>query len=131
MNEWTLLAAAALWIWFALLAVGEVRAEWRRSLRGYTALMGFVSASLAGCLAAAIHSQEGIVEAVVVTSTAVVRQGTFDESPSVYQLHDGMEVRVLDRLSHGETDKGQEWLEVRNASKRKGWLKSDQVILVK
>lgn len=130
LNEWTLLASAATWIWFALLALREVRTEWRRSLRGYTALTGLVSASLAGCLAAAIHSQEGILEAVVVTSSAVVRQGTFDESPSVYQLHDGMEVRVLDRYALGEKDK-QEWLQVRNASGRTGWLKRDQVMLLK
>jgi hypothetical protein len=131
LNEWTLLAAAAMWIWFALLALREVRAEWRRSLRGYTALMGLVSAALAGVLALAMYAQEGIIEAVVITPSAVVRQGTFDESPSVYQLHDGMEVRVLDRLARAGPDQREEWLEVRNASNRTGWLKRDQVILVK
>ena len=131
LNEWTLLAAAALWIWFILLALGELRTDWRRSLRGYTALMGLVSAALAGCLAAAMHSQEGILEAVVVTSTAVVRQGTFDESPPVYQLHDGMEVSVLDRYVRSEQNERQEWLEVRNAQNRRGWLKRDQVIVLK
>jgi tetratricopeptide (TPR) repeat protein len=130
LNEWTLLAAAGLWIWFILLALGEVRAEWRRALRGYATLMGLVSVSLAGGLAAAIHSQEGMVEAVVISSTAVVRQGTFDESPSVYQLHDGMEVSVLDRYVRSEADQRQEWLEVRNAQNRRGWLKRDQVIVL-
>jgi len=35
-NEWTLLTAAAVWLWFALLAAVQWKPAWKRSLRSYT-----------------------------------------------------------------------------------------------
>lgn len=126
-NEWTMLAALAFWIWMLLLAVREWRPGWRGAVSGYTATAGMVAVVLAGGVAGAA-SQRNRAEAVVCVPEAIVRSGPLEEAKVLHQWRDGVEVGILDRkeLSLGEAR--QSWVQVRDAAGRAGWLKSDQVV---
>jgi tetratricopeptide (TPR) repeat protein len=130
LNEWTALAMAAVWLWFLLLALRELRPSLRTGLRGYTATTGLAAVALAGCLALARHERSATREAVVTVPNAVVRYGPLEESKVSYQLPDGAEVRVLDETDLTVGGKKQSWLQVQDAGRRQGWLQSDQVILL-
>lgn len=131
LNEWTALAAVALWLWFLLLALREFRPPLRKTLRGYTATSGVVTLLLAGCLAAAAYQHSRVTPAIVIVAQAVVRYGPLDESNVFYQLRDGSEVIVVDEKELAVGDKKQSWLQVQDATGRTGWLKRDQVVLLK
>jgi tetratricopeptide (TPR) repeat protein len=127
LDEWTLLAMGAYWIWFLLLSLRESRTGLRKALRGYTATAGVAALLLAGCLIAANAQQSRAVEAVVIVSEAVVRYGPLEESQVFYQLRDGSEVTVLDEK---QVSNGQTWLQVQDTLRRVGWLKRDQVLVL-
>lgn len=121
LNEWTSIAAIFFWLWFLLLAFGQWKPDWRKTLRGYAIALGIVSALLIGCtiFAAERHSNKA---AVVVTQEAVVRRGPFDESQSAFALRDGAELTVL--------DKKENWLQVADTSNRIGWVAENQIALI-
>jgi tetratricopeptide (TPR) repeat protein len=123
LNEWTLLAVAALWLWFVLLALREWRPKLRPALRGYTSTVGLGGALLGICLAIVWYDYTHTTPAVVVVAEAVVRRGPLDESQSFYTLRDGSEITVLDQKN--------DWLQVIDQSKRIGWLRRDQVLVVR
>lgn len=122
LNEGAVLAAAALWLWFLLLAAREFRPAWKKFLRGYTLTAGVLAALLAGCLGLAAYARFGETSAVVVAREAVVRFGPLEESQTAFTLPDGSEVTVLDAKDN--------WLMVRERSKRVGWLKRSQVFVL-
>jgi tetratricopeptide (TPR) repeat protein len=126
-NEWTLLAGAALWVWCALLALREARPALAKPLRGYTATAGALLLLCCGVLAAAM-AQTRVRAAVVVASEAVVRVGPLEESKVAHQFRDGTELTVLDEKEVALPEGRQRWLRVRDAAGRAGWLKSDQVV---
>jgi len=121
LNEWTVLAAASLWLWFILLALRQWRPAWKKSLRGYTATAGLTAGALAVCLGLACYGRFEIKTAIVVAREAVVRFGPVEESQSYYSVRDGAELTVLDT-------KG-DWLQVTDAARRIGWLRREQVLL--
>jgi tetratricopeptide (TPR) repeat protein len=127
LNEWTVLAAIAFWLCFVLLILREWKLSWRRSLRNYTIVAGSVATLLIALLALAVYQSTGSSEAVVVTQQAVVRYGPLEDSRVHFQLRNGAEVQVLGRKENG-TDES--WLQVRDGSRRIGWLKSDQVVIL-
>ena len=120
-DEWTLLAAAAVWGWFALLALGEWRASLKRSLGGWTATLGWLAALFTVCLLAALTTRANTREAVIVSTEVVVRYGPLEESKSYYTARNGAELRVL-----GEKD---DWLQVTDSAQRAGWLRRNQVVV--
>jgi tetratricopeptide (TPR) repeat protein len=122
LNEGAVLAAAAFWAWFLLLAAGEFRPAWRRSLGGARLTAGILSVLLAACLGLAAYVRLGEISAVVIKREAVVRFGPLDESQTAFTLPDGAEVTVLDTKDA--------WLQIRQASKRVGWVKRDQVVVL-
>ena len=122
LNEWSALFSAANWAWFALLIAGQFRAEFKQSLRGYTATMGLAAAFLAVCLGSAVHEQFYLKPAIVIKQEAVVRYGPLEESKSSFTLRDGAELTILERKD--------DWLQVRDASRRVGWLRRENVILL-
>lgn len=131
-NEWTGLASAGLWVWFFLLALREWRPAWRRALSGYTATVGVAAALLLGCLAAAANQQFNTTAAVVAVPDAIVRIGPLEEAqPTKFQFRDGNELAVLDQKELAAGGQNQLWLYVRDAAGRVGWLKSDQVVLLR
>jgi hypothetical protein len=130
LNEWTMLGAATLWLWFILLALREVRPTLRPALRGYTATVGHATAALATCVAAAAQLQFNQQAAVIIVPEAIVRTGPLDEAKVLYQFRDGTELTVLDQKDLASGDQKQTWLQVRDHAQRVGWLKRDQVILL-
>lgn len=121
LNEWTTLAAGALWFWFVLLALGRMRPALRKLLRGYTATAGFVTGLMAVGLGLTGYDRLVVRRAIVVNRESVVRYGPFEESDSYYTARDGVELVVGDQRN--------DWIEVTNAAGRKGWLRRDQVLL--
>ena len=125
LNEWSVLAGVALWLWFALLALREVSPSLRKSLSGYTVTSGVAALLLAGCLGAAASVRLGDDPAVIIVSEAIARSGPLDEAKVLHQFRDGTELLVLDRKELGGTQ--QTWLQVQDAAGHLGWVKSDQV----
>jgi len=122
LNEGTVLATVAFWVWFLLLAAREWKPALGKTLRGYALMAGLLTAFFAFCLAASAYVRLGYVSAVVVVKEVVVRFGPIEESQTSYYLPDGAEVAVLDSKDN--------WLQVRDPSRRVGWLKRDQVVLL-
>jgi tetratricopeptide (TPR) repeat protein len=121
LNEWALLASAALWLWLGMVTVGVLRPGWRSALGvwrrlAFAALFAGVVITVAAWLDRARHPL-----AVVVAEEAVVRYGPIDESQSHYTLRDGAEVELLDRNG--------DWFQVRDAQRRTGWVKAAQVVV--
>ena len=130
LDEWTILAASAYWLWFLLLGLREFRPGLRKPLRGYTATAGMAALLLAACFMAAAYEQSRVTEAVVVVPEAVVRHGPLEESQVKFQLRDGSEIIVLDEKELLVGDKTQSWLQVQDGTRGIGWLKRDQVIVL-
>jgi tetratricopeptide (TPR) repeat protein len=122
LNEWTLLAAAAVWLWFLLLALRQWQKAWQPFLRTYLFALGFLALLLCVGFAAAFHQNRLARTVIVVASEAVVRQSPFDEAQSVFSVHDGAELEVLDQKD--------QWLQVTTDPRRIGWLHRDQVAAV-
>jgi len=121
LNEWTMIASSSVWLWFLLVAAGQWRPSWNRNLRGFLIGWSVVAAVFCACLAAAFHEARSIQSAVVIAPEAIVRHGPLDESMNAFTLHDGAEVRVLDRKD--------DWLLVTTDPRRIGWLRRNQVLL--
>ena len=136
LNEWTVLAAVALWLWGALLAAREARPALRPALSGYTATAGALTLLLGGCLALAGYARFSTTSAVVTVAEAVVRNGPLDDSPVAYQLRDGSEALVLDQIEVADQPTAftpaskQVWIQVQTSGRRVGWLKRDQVAVL-
>ena len=83
-----------------------------------------VTAGLLGvALALVWQDRFAISPAVIVVSEAVVRRGPLEESQSYFNLRDGAEVIVLDQKDN--------WLQVSDAVNRVGWVRREQVALVR
>ena len=126
-NEWTILAAVAFWIWCLLLALREAHPALRPGLSGYTATAGAVCLALAACAATAASQREQS-EAVVIVADAIIRSGPLEEAKVLHQLRDGTELVILDRKTINLGTASQTWLQVRDANNLTGWLKNDQAL---
>jgi len=126
-NEWTVTAVVAFWILFILLALGELRPSWRSALRIWTATAAVAFLAFAFLLGAAMYDSHKTHAAVVITPNTVVRYGPLDESEVYYQLRDGSELEVLDEKRTGAN---QSWLMVQDATRRTGWLKRQEVVVL-
>jgi tetratricopeptide (TPR) repeat protein len=130
LNEWTVLASVAAWVWFVLLALREWRPALRPALSGYTVTTGAMMLLLIGCAAFAADLRFNTVSAVVIAPEAIVRSGPLEEAKVLHQFRDGIEVTVLDRKDLGAGDQKQAWLQVRDGANHSGWLKGDQVAVI-
>lgn len=126
-NEWTIVAAVLFWLWFLLLIIREVRPSLRPGLRTATVIAAIAAVASMARLGFTTYYEGARREAVVIVPQTVVRLGPLDDSRVHYQLRDGAEIVVLDekRLNPNES-----WLQVRDGSRRVGWLKRDQVALL-
>ncbi|MCU0785893.1 MAG: SH3 domain-containing protein [Verrucomicrobia bacterium] len=123
LNEWTALAAGALWLTFVSLAAVQLRPRFAQSLRTLTLAAAIATVTFGGCLGLALATQTGAESAVVTAREVTVHNGPFNESPSAFTAHDGAELRVLDRKD--------DWLQVTDDNRRSGWLKRGEVMLLK
>jgi tetratricopeptide (TPR) repeat protein len=121
LNEWTLLATGAVWLWLVLMAILQWRPTLRPVLRGYAISLAVLAALLCACTAAALREARFTCTAIVVTREATVRYGPLAESPAAFTVHDGAELRVLDQKD--------EWLQVNAGPRSVGWLRRDQTFL--
>ena len=119
-NEWTVLAAIALWLCLLSQMVIQIRPALKSSLRSFAIGSGLATVALGACLAMVWFAGSREI-AIVTAHEAAVHSGPLDESPSAFSTHDGAELAVLDAKD--------DWLQV-NAGQRSGWLKRDQVLLV-
>ncbi len=121
LNEWTLIAAAAVWLWLLMLAVLQWRPALRSTLRGYVVFLAIVAVLLCACAAFRLRDVRFTRTAIVVTREAPVRYGPLAESPAAFTVHDGAELLVLDQKD--------EWLQVSAGTRRVGWLRRDQTLV--
>jgi tetratricopeptide (TPR) repeat protein len=120
LNEWTLLAAASIWLWLLLLAGLQWRPALRRTLRGYAVALALASLLLSSCLAVAFHESRFEPIVIVTAPDAAVHNGPLEESQNAFTVHDGAELRVLDQKD--------DWLQVSADPRCVGWLRREQVI---
>lgn len=118
LNEWTVLASAWLWMFFAVLACGELA----RKRYAKTAAVMFLGFSVSAAALAAALTDATTPEAVVIAREASVRFGPLDESQAAFQLRDGAELTALAFKD--------QWVEVRDAEKRTGWIRRDALIVL-
>jgi tetratricopeptide (TPR) repeat protein len=122
LNEWTLLATCLIWLCLILLAGVQWRPGWKPVLRNYLLALGIAAGFSCACLAAAFSETHSSQVAVVTAHDASVRNGTLEESPTNFTVHDGSELRVLDQKD--------DWLQVSAAPNRIGWIRRSQVLLL-
>jgi tetratricopeptide (TPR) repeat protein len=118
LNEWTVLTVAFIWAFFSVLAC----AQWTGRAYTKTAALFFLAAASCGTGLAAASEDQQRGDAVVLAREATVRFGPLNESQAAFQLRDGAELTVLASKD--------EWLQVRDAEKRLGWIRRDEVIVL-
>jgi tetratricopeptide (TPR) repeat protein len=121
LNEWTLLAVAAVWVLLLALTLLQVRPAWRPMLKTYLVPLGAAAALLCVCLAAALYSSRFSPTAIVIARNTAVRISPLEESPAAFTAQDGAELRLLDQKDG--------WLQVNADPRRLGWVRRDQVLL--
>lgn len=114
-DEWAWLAGAGLGAWFLLLAFGEALPARRASFAWLIRTFGVIALGFTALLATAHRERNTARRAVVVVGEAAVRPGPLTESKAAFSLRDGAEVTVLDTKD--------DWLQVRDAAQRAGWMK--------
>jgi len=118
LNEWTIFASAWLWMFFAVLACGEFTG--RRYVK--TSAVMFLGFTLGAAALATALWDARTPEAVVVVKEATARFGPLDESQAAFQLRDGAETTALSFKD--------QWVEVRDAEKRSGWIRRDALTVL-
>ncbi len=119
LNEWTLLAAGAFWLTFALLAAKQLRPALGAKLKNATSILATLTILFGAALGLQAANHFSRQTAVVVSPEATARSGPFDEAQSAFTAHDGAELSVLDR--HGN------WIQVADGSGKIGWLPVKQL----
>jgi len=121
LNEWALLSSVFAALFFAVLTARQIGPAWKKSTTGlaWTLAAGWVCGT--ACLGLALDARFGAQSSVVIVPEAVVRLGPDDKAASVFTVHDGAELLVVDR------SKG--WLEVADAANRRGWVPQNEVAL--
>lgn len=123
LNEWTLLMLVPFWGTMLLLVLCQVRPRWKARLGPWLWLTGAATAVAAACLVAAVQLRLHRPMGVVVVGHAQVRNGPFEESPALFTVRDGAELRILDQKDR--------WVRVTADGQQSGWLPEDQLIRLK
>jgi tetratricopeptide (TPR) repeat protein len=119
LNEWAVLASIALWSWLLVLTAGHIWPAAKQSLRLLRLFGGVGTAGLCLLLGAAYWATSSPA-VIVIVRDAAARSGPLDEAQTVFTVHDGAELALLDRQN--------EWCQVDAGDRRIGWLKRDQVV---
>jgi len=119
LNEWTLLAAGAFWLTFALLAAKQLRPALGAKLKNATSMFATLTILFGVALGLQAANHFSRQTAVVVSLEATARSGPFDEAQVAFTAHDGAELSVLDRHDN--------WIQVADGSGKIGWLSRKQV----
>ena len=116
-NEWAAIAALSFWSLFAVLALGEVQPK--RKLRGTLYVTALLTVLFGAGTGGAVYDALVLRHGVVVAREAPVRFGPLLDSQVAFQLADGAEIVI--------TDSKGDWLQVRDAAGRRGWIKQSEV----
>jgi tetratricopeptide (TPR) repeat protein len=119
LNEWSLVLACGTWVFFLYLVATQLRFIPRSTT--LAVLLGLLTAGLFLCTWQAWSLRQHGARAIIVVPEVVGRTGPLEESSSALTLHDGAELRVLDRKD--------EWLQVAIDPKRIAWVKTNQVVI--
>jgi tetratricopeptide (TPR) repeat protein len=122
LNEWTWLASGALWLWFFILALIQVRPGLKSALRRHVLWLGLAAGLLCACLGATFHDARSNQTVIATKRDTPVRQGPLDEAANAFTVHDGAELRVLDHKD--------DWFQIAAGPGRIGWLRRDQIVFV-
>jgi hypothetical protein len=122
LDEAAMATSAVIWFWFALLIAQQLRPPTHKPLRGLTRVAGTAAVAMIVCTAALWHARLGVPTAIVVRPEATVRFGPVEESQRAFTARDGVELEVGDTQG--------DWLQVTDASRRVGWLKRDDVVVL-
>ncbi|MGA4579675.1 SH3 domain-containing protein [Limisphaera sp. VF-2] len=120
LNKWTILVLVPFWGTMLLLTLRQVRPAWKTRLAPWVWIGSVVTAVTAACLVAAVQLRLHRPMGVVVVGNAQVRSGPFEESPALFTVRDGAELRILDRKDR--------WVRVTADGQQSGWLPEDQLI---
>jgi tetratricopeptide (TPR) repeat protein len=123
LNEWTAAATVLFWIWLGLLGAQRFRPKLQPVLKKCTRITSLVLGLCLLSLTLTAWERYGQPCAIVVVPTAEVRRGPLSESQVYYQLKDGTMIRSLDEQFG--------WREITDGSGRSGWLKSEQIVLLR
>jgi len=121
LNEWTGLASAFAALFFIVLTVRQIRPAWKKSTAGLVWALAAACVFGMACLGLALDARFGTQSSVVIVPEAVVRLGPDDKAASVFTVHDGAELLVLQSKDV--------WLEVADAANRRGWVPQNEVAL--
>ncbi len=120
LNEWTVLGAITLWATFVLLGLRQFKPALQPVLRTWVWLAAGGTCLFAVVIAVAFTTNPARHLVIVTANDTAVRSSPFDESPSVFAVNDGAELRVTDHKNG--------WLQVTDDARRFGWLKRDAVV---
>jgi tetratricopeptide (TPR) repeat protein len=118
-NEWCAFSTTFIWILFGLLIIRQWRGSTLKSFSTYIKPAGFFVVLFGLGLAMRLQVWFSFIPAVVTVKEAAVRYGPLDDSRIFYQLNDGMEVEVVDQQK--------DWVQIKDSSRRIGWLRADQL----
>ena len=121
LNEWTWIAAGAVWAFLLLLTVLQWRPALKPALKSYSSWLGALTVVLCVCVATVFYSARFNSRAIVVVQETVARQAPIEESQSAFSLHDGAELQVLDRKD--------KWLQIKADPRRIGWVRRETVLV--
>ena len=116
-DEWALLSTGFLWAFFGVLIFGQVKG--RRFPMTIVAMFCLFAISALG-VGLALRDRTS-PQAIVVAREATVRRGPYEESPSVFELRDGAELKIVSLKN--------DWVEIRDLEKRTGWIRRDTLTL--
>lgn len=118
LNEWSLLTAALLALFFLLLALKQFRPKikilWPATIVILLSLVSGIG------LAAAAQEALFVKSSVVSVPEAVVRRGPFEESAASFTAREGAELTIVDQQG--------DWVQVMDSRNRAGWLPRAQLI---
>lgn len=118
-NEWTLLAIAPVWAWFALMIARQVRPALKPRLRNPLIVSGAAALMACGALGWVLNVRYNEQFVVVTARESVARFGPLAESQSAFTATDGAELLLLDAKD--------DWIQVSDGAKNSGWVKTNAV----
>jgi tetratricopeptide (TPR) repeat protein len=119
LDEWTVLLSGTFSLWLLLLAARRFWPRLAAALRLPILFCAGATVLLCICLAGA-RRVRAEAPAIVVENRVTVRNGPFEESPAVFTVHDGAEVKVVDTKS--------DWVQISAGGRQVGWVKSSALI---
>lgn len=121
--EWMALAGVATWCFACVLWLGRLNNALANRLRGWIPLFGGVAALAVGLATTAVYGERAHPMGVVVTKETKARYGPLEESKELFNLTDGMEVRVLEIQGN--------WANVELPGlNRPGWVNLQHMVVV-